>query len=315
MPYSVSTVPSSAGLPNPFTPYYPYGTYIPPAGATLQGLASLTSAQGQYWNQIQQARITREQSRQANLDTRRKEIEFELWYESVKPTAGKLATKEKADALDWARNHAQHTEIWSGSTLNVLLKSIMASPSPGRGPNITLDEATLRGINLTDRTSRGNLSLAKDEGKIAWPEALQEAVYDESRDRFSKNFERAMKEVADGSQPPVALLRDLRADLKTLNDKLDDQVRDLSPSRYIESRRLLNKLNDTVKGLSNPRICKACHANWKKNVQTVSDLVAYCMKNGLEFGPSAAPGDEPCYTAAYYALRSYERETVLMASR
>ena len=187
--------------------------------------------------------------------------------------------------------------------------------SPTRGPNIPLDETTLRGLNLTDMTTRGSLALAKDDGKIDWPEALQDTMYDETRDRFSKNFSTAIKTAQQGEQPPLPLIRDLRADLKALDEKLDEQVRDLPPSRWIEGRRQLNKLKDTIKGLSNARICKSCNDSWKKNVRTVSELVAYCMKNGLQFGPAAAPGDSPCYTAAYYALRSYERETVLMASR
>ncbi len=317
-PYSINTVPGGyapSSSPSYQSYYPPPYTYMPPAGATLQGLAALTSASGQYWNQIQQARITREQSYQASMDTRRKQIEFELWYETVRPTAPKMLAKEKATDIDWARNYAQNSEIWSGRTLNVLLKSVLASTSPTRGPNIPLDESTLKGLNLTDMTTRGSLALAKDDGKIDWPEALQDAAYDEARERFSENFSKAIKEAQQGEQPPIPLLRDLRADLKKLNEKLDEQVRDLSPSRWIEGRRQLNKLKDTINGLSNARMCKSCNSSWRKDVRTVAELVAYCMKNGLEFGPAAAPGDSPCYTAAYYALRSYEREAVLMASR
>jgi hypothetical protein len=315
MPYTMSTAPGTYGAPS-YTSYYPPPyTYIPPAGAALMGLASLTSASGEYWNQIQQARITREQSRQAEMDTARKRVEFELWYETVRPTAPKMIAKEKASDLDWARNHAQNTEIWSGRTLNVLLRSILASPSPTRGPNIPLDERTVQGLNLTDKTTRGNLALAKDEGKIDWPEALQEAAYDSSRDRFSKNFSNAIKTAQQGERPPVSMLRDLRNDIKELESKLDDQARDLAPSKFIESRRMLNKLRDTVTGLSDSRICKSCNDTWKKNVRSVAELVEHCMKNGLEFGPAAAAGDDASYSAAYYAMRSYERETVQLSSR
>jgi hypothetical protein len=313
-PYSLSTVPGGYN-PVPYTSYYPPFTYVPPTGAALMGLASMTSAQGQYWNQIEQARITREQANQLSFETAKKRVEAALWYESIRPTAPKMLEKEKATDLDWARNYAQNTEIWSGRTLNVLLKSILASPYPTRGPNIALDESTLKGLNLTDMTTRGNLALAKDEGRIDWPEALQDAPYDKARDRFSKNFDRAIKTAQEGERPPISLVRDLRSDLKALEEKLDDQVRDLAPSRYIESRRTLNKLKDTIKGLSDARICKSCNASWRKNVRTVSELVAYCMKNGLEFGPAAAPGDEASYSAAYFGLRNYERESVLMAQR
>ena len=310
MPSYTTAAPYYPGYPPPFYPYYQS-----PAGATLQGLASYTQASGQYWQSIQQARITREMSRQAAIDTQRKQLEWEMEYEKLRPTAPKMRRAEQATDLEWAHNDPPKTEIWSGSTLNVLLQSILKSPQPVNGPQIPLDDTIVNGLNLTDKTTRGNLALAKDEGKIAWTEALQEATYDDVRERFSKNFDTAIKSTQSGQTPPIPILRDLRTDLKVLDEKLDDQVRDLSPGKYIEARRLLNQLKNTIKGLSDPRICKACQASWKKNVRTVADLVAHCMKNGVEFGPAAAPGDEACYTAAYYALRNYERGIWVASSR
>jgi hypothetical protein len=269
-------------------------------------LASLTSATGQYWNQIGQAQLTREQYRQSKYDTERKRIEFEMWYETVRPTAPRMLKAEQASDLDWARNYAQNTEIWSGRTLNVLLKSVFKSPRPTSGPNIPLDTTALKGLNLTDGTTRANLSMTRDEGKINWPEALQAESYDEVRDRFSKTFEAASRQVNSTGPPSRAMMTSLRTDWKTMSDKLDDQVADLAPSRYIEARRLLNQLKETVNGLADPRLCKACHVDWRKNVRSVAGLVNYCLKNGLQFGP-AVSGEEPSYTVTYYALRNYER--------
>jgi hypothetical protein len=315
-PYSLSTIPGRY-TPSCCTNYYPPYTYVPPTGPTLMCLASLTSTQGQYWRQIDVSGHPRAQMWPVLLDTRSKKSDLELWYKSVRPTVAKTRAgeKERAVDLDLARNHAHHSDIRSGWALNILLRSILASPTPTRGPNIPLEASTLKGLNLADMTTRGNLVMARDNGKIDWPTGLQEAGFDETRDRFTKNFDRAIKTVREGETPPVPLVRDLHTDLKALKDKLNDALDDLSPSCYIESRRLLNKFEYTVKGLSNARICKACNASWRKNIRTVSDLVAYCMKNDLEFAPAAAPGDEPCYAAAYQALRNYERETVLKASR
>jgi hypothetical protein len=311
-PYTSTAAPAFAP---PFYPGYGYPTYVPPAAANLQAVASLTSATGQYWKDIQQARITREQSRQMSLDTKRKQIEFELWYEGVRPTAPKMAAAEAASDLEWARNNPQNTEIWSGRTLNVLLKSILTTPDPTRGPSISLEPHVVRGLNITDGTTRGNLALAKDDGLINWPEALQAASFDAVRDSFSKNFTTAIQSVNSGMVPPIPVVRDLRGDLKMISDKLDDQARDLSPDQFIESRRLVNKLNETVRGLGTPRICKSCNDGWRKNVHTVSDLVGYLKNNGLQFGPAMTPTDYAAYSAAYLALRNYERSTVLTASR
>jgi hypothetical protein len=292
------------------TPYYNYG-YQSPAGSYLQGLASMTSATGQYYQQITQARITREQARQASIDTNRKQIEYEMWYESVRPTAPKMLKQEQATNLDWARNYAEKTEIWSGKTLNVLLQSVLRTPNPTQGPNIPLNDTALKGLNLTDGTTNGNLSLTKDEGKIYWTDGLMGEAFDPVRDRFSKNFEAATR-AAHSSGPSRKLITGLNADLKSMEETLADQVAAMSPTDYIGARRLLNQLKDNVKGLGDPRLCKACHGDWRKNVKTVSELVGYCLKNGLQFGPAVA-GDEQSYTITYYALRSYETALVGVA--
>jgi len=277
-------------------------------GMALQGLASYTQAQGQYWNDIQRARILREQSRQAAIDTQRKRLEWEMEYERLRPTAPKMMAAQRANELNWARNYAASTQIWSGWALNVLLRSILASPAPTKGPHISLDPETVRGLNLTDGSARGSLALTRDEGRIDWTESLREPAFDELRGRFAKTYKQALEAVGYGKTPGVDTLRELRSILSDMGDKLNDMVSDLTPSRFIESRRLLNNLGDTVRGLSNPRLVKAANQDWWKSIRTVADLVAHCQKNGLEFGPAVAPADFPAYTAAYFALRAYERE-------
>src|SRR5262249_49661509 len=116
-----------------------------------------------------------------------------------------------------------------------------------------------------------------------------------------------------GDQPDRVLLASLRTDLKALEDRLDARAPDLPPGDYIESRRLLTRLKVTLRGLAGGRRCKAGTGRWYTGVKTVADLVDYCVKNGLEFGP-AAPGDEASYTATCDALRRYERQLVSAAS-
>jgi hypothetical protein len=230
-----------------------------------------------------------------------------LWYEQIRPTAPKMIKQEKATELDWARNFPQNTQIWGGRPMNVLLQSCLTSSQPTSGPYISLDPSTLHGLNLNEQTTRANLALAKDNGKIFWTEALQEEAFDSVRDEFSKNFASAIKMAQSGDPPPVKVVRELRKDLDAMSTKLDDEVQTLTPTAYIQARRLLTQLKTNVQGLSNPRVVKSADATWKKNVRTVADLVGFCAKNGMEFGPAMAPGDYPSYTAAYYAIRNYER--------
>jgi hypothetical protein len=277
-------------------------------GMALQGLASYTQAQGQYWKDIQRARILREQARQAAIDTQRKRLEWEMEYERLRPTASTMMAAQRANELSLARNDPPNTRIWSGWALNVLLRSILGSPAPTKGPHISLEPEIVRGLNLTDGATRGSLAMTRDEGRVDWTESLQESAFDELRGRFGTAYNQALEAVGYGKTPEVATLRELRSILRDMGEKLNDLVHDLPPSRFIESRRLLNNLGHTVRGLSNPRLVKAANQGWWKNIRTVADLVAHCLQNGLEFGPAVAPADFPAYMAAYFALLSYERE-------
>ena len=316
------TQPTGSAYSNPPTGYGNYNGYnngYPPvltgAGSRLQGQASLTAASGQYQVNIQQARILREQSRQASFDTTRQRINLEMEYEDLKNQRYRQAVEMNRQAvLDKARRDPQDTDIWSGMTLNVLLKSILGAPAPTRGPNIELSQDTLRGLNLSDGISRGSLAMAKDDGKIEWTDALQDASFDTSRTRFTENFVKAMKAAQGGEKSDRSTLKDLQSDLKSLGDQLDDVVTTLSPDSYMESRRLLNKLKDALTGLSTDRILASCNSSWRKDVRTVADLVAYCQQKGVEFGAAAAAGDRVRYQAAWLAVRAYERGTVQLAS-
>jgi hypothetical protein len=298
---------TAPAFPPPFYPPFGYPFYLPPVAANLQGLASLTSATGQYWQDIQRARILREQSRQAALDTRRRQVEFELWYEGIRPTAPQLAAARRESELHWARYDAQSTQIWTGRPLNVLLQSILRAPQPTRGPHIPLDQDTLKGLNLTDSRTSGSLALAKDGGAIAWTETLQGASFDEVRERFGKAFAKAVREAQKGILPPPSLIRDLQADLQSLDSMLNAQVQTLTPDSFISSRRLLNQLRENVRGLGNARLVKSHDNSWRKTIHTVADLVGHLQATGMQFGPAMAPGDFPRYIAAYFAIRNYER--------
>src|SRR5262249_22045404 len=108
-------------------------------GNALQGVASVNQSLGNMQIQVQQARLMQEQARQAQIDTARKRVQWEIeYYEKYRPTARKMKREEEETDVDWAHNFAQPTEIWSGRTLNVLLNNILKSPYALRGPEIPL---------------------------------------------------------------------------------------------------------------------------------------------------------------------------------
>ena len=55
--------------------------------------------------------------------------------------------------------------------------------------------------------SAGNAALLKDGGKLAWPEALQEAGFDAAGRRLSQSLQLAVATLKDKEPLPAALLR------------------------------------------------------------------------------------------------------------
>jgi len=297
--YSLSTSPSGYGS------YYPGYANIPPAGAALMGYASLTAASGQYWKDLTQARVTREQYLQAQLDTARKRVEFERWYESQKLTAPQMRDREMATDLDRARKDPPLTEVWSGKALNELLRSIKNSGLTNRGPNLALDEDTLKNVNLSDNSSRGNVGMLKDGGKLSWPLSLQEPQFDEARKRLGNNLLHAVVDLKNKDPIEAGKLRTINIDFKELNTKLNDSADELSPAQYIEAKRYLNQLGAAIRALSDKNAVKYFDNTWNAKGKNVAELVSHMTKEGLQFAP-ATPGDEASYTSLYQSMRAFE---------
>jgi len=303
--YSLSTTPSDAGIP-----YGGYGAYTPPFGAELQGYASLTRATGQYWKDMSQARLGREVYLQASLDTARKRVEFERWYESQKLTAPQMRDREMATDLDRARKSPPPTEIWSGKALNELLRSVQNSKLKGRSTRLDGDaetqwEETLKRINLSDNSSRGNVGMLKDSGNLDWPESLKEAPFDKARTRLGRSLRLAVDQLKHRDPLENSQLKDIKADFKELNKVLNESADNLSPAQYIEAKRYLNQLSSAIRALSDKAAVNYFNGTWVARGVNVADLMSHMSKEGLTFAP-ATPGDEAAYNALYLSLRNLE---------
>jgi len=320
--YALSTGGGSYGGTSPYSYGGGYGLYGQPSGyggygttepsaqnlyaysGYLRGAADLTAANGKYWKDIQSARILREQSRQMALETQRRRIMEEANFERMRPTALDLYNRAQEASLNWSRKDPPATFIWSGQALNDLLRSVGTSGSKlNRGPNIPLDDETLKNINLTDGSSRGNVGLLK-EGKVTWPTLLREAPFDEARKQLDRNLMVAVRQLKDRDPLDRSTLKDIRADYKALNDDLAARVSDLSPTQYIEARRFLNQLGDAIRTLEDPKAAKY-FTDWTAKGKTVAELAEHMIKEGLKFAP-ATQGDEAAYRSLYQALRAYE---------
>jgi hypothetical protein len=309
--YGMSTV-GGGGDSGYGTGAYPgYGSSLPPG----YGDAAVINATGNYYKQIAQARMGREQARQMAIETRRRLIQEEAEYERMRPRAINVIMRDIQTDLNIARIAAPPASIWSGKALNDLMGSINR---PGRklkaGPTIRLDDEALKSINLANAAFKGQIALLRNGGKLTWPGSLQDTRFDDVRERFSSKFKFAvgqLKSREDAVDP--AAVKDLRSYLKTLNNLLSSGHEDLSPSQYIEARKYLNQLAEAVKALDDPRVANYFNESWRATGSTVAELIKNMNDKGLKFAP-ATPGEEAPYDALYQALRVFENGVQVAAT-
>ena len=91
---------------------------------------------------------------------------------------------------------------------------------------------------------------AKVETRIEWPEGLKVTNFDDARYHFSKSFAKAKA----GGAPDSSTVKELRSAWKQLSEKFGEHADEMSPAQYIESRRFLDRMNKTVKALSDPPV-------------------------------------------------------------
>jgi len=281
---------------------------------SLSGLATYTQAQGNWQIQIQQARQLNEQVKMAQIDRARKQIQFEMWRESLKMTAPRMREQEAAIDLDNARNRPSAMQIWSGKALNDLLKSIksVGKDNLKSGPQIDLSDVNLESVNLTPVGGQSNVGMLKatdKEGKLAlnWPSAFDGDGFAKTVERLTRNLGEAVGNLRKKQKVDPTTLKDIRADYEILNKELAKTASTdaLTPSQSIEARRFLKQLDLAIRALSDTNAARYFD-DWKAQGKTVSALVAFLIDSGLEFAP-AASGDEAAYSALYEALRTYER--------
>jgi hypothetical protein len=304
--YGLSTAPGGGGMPFPYQYNPGYGIRQDPMNGYLTGVASVTSATGQYWKDIQSARLTREEARRSSFETTRKQIELQRWYEAQKPKTQDIIDSTVKSDLDRARKDAPMTEVIAGKSLNDLLNNVRKLGRLTRGPNIQLEEETLKHINLTSPAVSGNVGLLKDGGKITWPLSLQEKQFEVIRTRLSRNIEQAVDAIkTNDGKVEARLLLDIEADRKALAELVKNSQDDLTIGQYLEAQRFMGQLSAAVNALKDPQVKKYFSNTWNAKGKNVAELMEHMKTEGLNFG-SAGPGDEAAYMALYYALREFE---------
>jgi hypothetical protein len=287
---------------------YGYATQwmLNPYEGYLTGAASLTTANAQYLTTIQQAKLQHQEAIRSAYQSRRAAIEQAEYERAHMADPEKIRQQLLARELDRARISPPLTEVWSGKSLNILLRNAMTQQTQGgRSPSVPLSDDTLRSINLTTGDTRGNAGLLKDNGNLQWPQPLSGEAFQGPRDNLGRRMKHAVGTARLNRGPDESALSDLQADLRRLNETLEAGVDRMSPDEYIEAKRYLTLLGQTVTTLRDRNVSNYFNGNWRPRGRNVSELVQFMADKGLWFAP-ATPGDEPAYLALYHALVAFD---------
>lgn len=285
--------------------FYPPPYYIgSPAGDYLRGVADLTVSYGKYIQDYQRARLLNQEVERSKLVTRRQIIDEWRYMQSLIPTSEDIRRLDWERDLARARKQAPIGDILSGKSLNVLLTQLKQTHGKGsRGPAIPLDEEALRQINVAPAHGK-NIGFIKS-GKIHWPMALQDQRFTKLRENIDRDLKDAIDRARINGKVDAALMNDLVAARREMDDLLDKIGGDLTMSQYMEAKRYIGYLTEGIRTLGEPDVQNYFNRKYEARGKTVPDLIDYMNKEGLVF-VNSIPGVEAPYRTLYTFLAAYE---------
>lgn len=304
---TLSTTPPSSYLPyqtyiNPYTPYYD------PFGGFLRGVADVTLARSQAVGMIQDARLRHQEVLRSQLDTRAKIMEHLAELERrYRPDPEKVRLEEMQTALSRARTNPPLPEIWSGKSINAILRHLIDQHSKGLyGPTtIPLDEEVLRHINVTSGVG-GHVGLLKFGTELKWPVPLLRDEFKEVRERLEANLTESITKNLKFNKPvDASALTSMNNAVKTAHDILDANIRTMTPSEYISAKRFLIELDAAMRALGTDTAQNYFTGTWVAKGKNVREFVEHMKEHGLSIAP-AVSGDEAAYTVLHHALTAYD---------
>jgi hypothetical protein len=290
--------------------YNGYGSYQEDSyGGYMRGNADVISNTGRYLINNQQSHLTREQVRQARIDTRRKVFDQYLYERDNTPTVEDERERLQHEAWRRALNDPPVTEIWSARALNDLLLDAQKLQAKGTsGPPVTLDPGVLQRINVAAGRRPGNAAMLKNQGRLNWPAALLSSKMpkeaEELREQIAALLPGAVNQAVNG-KVDADRLKELNRAVASLQALLAAQVSRFPPDQYLTARRFLTGLEDGLKVLGQPDAGLYFTDRYVARGRTVPDLIEHMTREGLAFAP-ALSGDEGAYVALHRALAAYD---------
>jgi hypothetical protein len=295
-----------------------FGGYYPGAyGGYMQGLASVTNANGQYQMQIQQARVEQQQAEQARNKTRldwdKTRIE-ETNLRSQEATANReyrenVREQARQETLNWSRKDPPAHYIYEGVALNAIADEIkqLQLDSSLRGPQVLVDQEILNRINVNDGTSNSaaaGLGVIKPNGSLNWPVIMRSRDFEPIRKVLDQQVAGAIRMVRSDSLDAETYTA-LQKEADKLQKYIDSLVGDMRPDDYIRANRFSTSLEKDVVLLGGDNAKKYFSGDFKLSGSSVAEVLDNMFKSGLKFA-AAGDADRQAYNAFYNSLLQYD---------
>jgi hypothetical protein len=243
--------------------------------------------------------------------TRREKIESERLANQLKRLDEMLYERDLAIQNEHrrSRENPTRTEIVSGKALNDLLddfRKLGMNLDSANGSNalLPLDKSELQHINVT--RGMGNIALLKHGGQLNWPSAFAIEEFRTARERVSAQLSEIVGRLKSGSEADPAAIKQIKNDVEGIQTMLRRKAGELSIEPFVEAKRFLQGLNDSLVALQQPDAANYFTSQSALTAQSVLGLVKYMNDHGLRFA-AAAPGDESAYVALRDALATCYR--------
>ena len=282
--------------------WYPVGYGY---GGVLYGQAEAIRAYGAAVNDVESARVRREEANQAKLETRRQRLDLENYLRANKPTLAQEQAEIARRRLERIRTSPMPAEIDNGFALNVMLDHVRGSADRKREfANLAIPSDVLLQLNMTSSTVGVS---ALRHGNVIWPLGLQTFLAPQRRQALEAQAE-ALYRGGLASAVDVSLHRDFTAELKRIQQDLVGRWDQLGGQEYLEAKRFVADLLDAAQAVAQGQARRqAEYEAWVESGgnKTVHEVLDYLVARGLHVAPSSRR-DETAYRAVYAAFTTRE---------
>ncbi len=251
---------------------------------------------------------------EAETAMRLNEYEYQSFLEWERRHRERKEYDHRRQVNAWAKIHRrlidapELSDIHRGDTLNALARRIVSmSPSGNRFVKVGVPGGTIDRIRWIHVPTKSTFSLARLDIKGHWPRPLNDPVHATARKDYEEALDRVLDQVFRQQLESPAL-----DDLDRAIENLGGGVSVLSGSAHDIDRKLgrefLDQLADSARMLRHPGIEAMLRDEMNYRGTTVTDLLTFMKRHGIQFSNAETPTERDLYQQLYALMSAHRAE-------